>query len=148
MRKELGFLAVLALYALIAYSTGITLPPDPWRSYICLLVLQSVLLWYSGPIGRRITDPVQNSGLTGPQQRLTNDIEAAANKIYFGLTVCAGTLVGIVAVFCCHESTWTGPRNVGEMVVMLITIGTECVVAGIFLGGACSRCTKTLCART
>jgi hypothetical protein len=135
MRKELGLISVLALYALIAYSTGLTLPPDPWRSYMGLMILQILLLCYAGPIGRRISDPVQNPGLTGPQQRLTNDIEAETNRLYFAAVVFVGTFIGVIAVFCCHDSQWTGPKTDDEQFTVGITSLLQ-VVAGIFyLGG-------------
>lgn len=135
MRKELGLISVLALYVLIAYTTGLTLPPDPWRSYMGLLILQVLLLCYAGPIGRRISDPAQNPGLTGPQQRLTNDVEAETNRLWFALVVFAGTFIGIIAVFCCHDSQWTGPHTDGERFTVIMTSVFQLAAGLIYWSG-------------
>ena len=135
MRKELGLVSVLALYVLIAYTTGLTLPPDPWRSYMGLLLLQVLLLCYAGPIGRRISDPAQNPGLTGPQQRLTNDVEAETNRLWFAAIVFLGSFIGIIAVFCCHDSQWAGPQTEVQQFAVIMTSLLQVPAGGIYLGG-------------
>ena len=132
MRKELGFISVLALYAVIAYSTGITLPPEPWRSWMGLLVLQVTLLFFAGPIAHRISDPVLNPGLTGTQQRLTNELEVETNRIYFEMVVFIGTLLGHIAAFCCQDSQWRGPQTEGQQWAFWLTCFVEVVLGFVF----------------
>lgn len=117
MRQGATFLAIVALYGLIAYSIGIPLPPQPWRTYFGLAALEALLIYYNVPVIERMVESTINDDYTREQNALVRSIEVTKmQRLYLTLVmICSG--FGTTAVLCCHDGVWSGPQSEAETIV-------------------------------
>lgn len=135
MRQGATILAIIALYGLIAYSMGIPLPPQPWRSYFGLVALEVLLLYYNVPIIERMLGPTAKDGYTDEQNAFVTSIEVTKmQRLYIALVMMC-SFFGMTAVLCCHDGVWSGPQSEGETIVSILGGMAHTVCTAIILGG-------------
>ena len=120
MRQGATILAIIALYGVIAYSMGIPLPPQPWRSYFGLAALEALLIYYNVPVIERMLYPTTRDGYTDEQNALVRSIEATKMQRLYITLVMICSAFGMTAVLCCHDGVWSGPQSEAETIVASI----------------------------
>jgi hypothetical protein len=135
MRQGATILAIIALYGVIAYSMGIPLPPQPWRSYFGLAALEALLCYYNVPVIERMVGPTAKDGYTDAQNALVRSIEVTKmQRVYITLVMICSAF-GQTAVLCCHDGVWSGPQSEAETIVASIGGAVHLFSTCIVLGG-------------
>lgn len=122
MRQALAIFALIAMYGIIAYSIGIPLPSPLWRWFFALVALEFVLLYHEQRVIDHLVGPVSKPEYTAEQNALLKRIENGKMERMFVLLVAVGSAFSMTALFCCHDSVWSGPQD-GAQIFGLILVG-------------------------
>jgi hypothetical protein len=145
MRQGATILAIVALYGVIAYSMGIPLPPQPWRSYFGLIALEALLIYYNVPVIERMLDSTRRDDYTDEQNALVRSIEVTKMQRVYLMLVMICSAFGMTAVLCCHDGVWSGPQSEGETIVSILGGAVHLVCTFIVLGGTSLGQTNQVC---
>jgi hypothetical protein len=115
MRSQKIFLLLIVIFFVVGWSLGVVLPPDPWRTWLIVIVVQTGLVWYSQSLSGLISDGAQGVQLAIRRRWLVVGIDLATFLLLVGYTCCKdGRWVGVVTN---DQENMMGATCVIEMVL-------------------------------
>ena len=118
-RKDVLLPISVICCGLVAWCSGVPLPPEPYLSTAGLLLTPLVLLYYSEQIAkyaiRTGLTPIPRAGVAANQRMLN----AIANL---------GTSLILVGKLCFKHGRWTGPRTSTDGVILSINALYNCLL--------------------
>ena len=112
MRSHNNLLLLIVVFFVVGWSLGVVLPPDPWRTWLIVIIVQIGLVWYSQPLNGLNSDGAQGIELAIKRRWLVVGIDLASSLLLVGYT-------------CCKDGRWVGVLTKDQENMMEATCAIE-----------------------